>query len=87
MAPRVAKDKVIVGVAGGEFTPHRGFFSALDVKTGREQWRFYTVPGDPSKPVENPALAAAAKTWAGECGDTEAADRCGTDSPTIPTRT
>jgi quinohemoprotein ethanol dehydrogenase len=66
MAPRVAKDKVIVGVAGGEFTPHRGFFSALDVKTGREQWRFYTVPGDPSKPVENPALAAAAKTWAGE---------------------
>src|ERR1051325_4120199 len=66
MAPRVAKDKVIVGVAGGEFTPHRGFFSALDVKTGREQWRFYTVPGDPSKPVENPALTAAAKTWAGE---------------------
>jgi len=66
MAPRVAKDKVIVGVAGGEFTPHRGFFSALDVNTGREQWRFYTVPGDPSKPLENPALAAAAKTWTGD---------------------
>jgi quinohemoprotein ethanol dehydrogenase len=66
MAPRVAKDKVIVGVAGGEFTPHRGFFSALDVNSGREQWRFYTVPGDPSKPLENPALAAAAKTWTGD---------------------
>ena len=66
MAPRVAKDKVIVGVAGGEFTPHRGFFSAFDVDSGRELWRFYTVPGDPSKPFENRALAAAAKTWTGE---------------------
>jgi quinohemoprotein ethanol dehydrogenase len=66
MAPRVARDKVIVGVAGGEFTPHRGFFAALDVTSGRELWRFYTVPGDPSKPFENPALAAAAKTWSGE---------------------
>ena len=66
MAPRVAKDKVIVGVAGGEFTPHRGFFAAFDVGTGRELWRFYTVPGDPSKPFENRALAAAAKTWTGE---------------------
>ena len=66
MAPRVVKDKVIVGVAGGEFTPHRGFFSAYDVGTGRELWRFYTVPGDPSKPFENPALEAAAKTWKGE---------------------
>jgi quinohemoprotein ethanol dehydrogenase len=26
-------------------------------------WRFYTVPGDPSKPVENPALQAALETW------------------------
>ena len=66
MAPRVAKDKVIVGAAGGEFTPHRGFFAAFDVTTGRELWRFYTVPGDPSKPFENKALEAAAKTWKGE---------------------
>jgi alcohol dehydrogenase (cytochrome c)/quinohemoprotein ethanol dehydrogenase len=29
-------------------------------------WRFYTVPGDPSKPFENPALEKAAKTWKGE---------------------
>ncbi len=66
MAPRVAGNKVIVGVAGGEFTPHRGFFSAFDVDSGRELWRFYTVPGDPSKPFENKALEAAAKTWTGE---------------------
>ena len=66
MAPRVAGNKVIVGVAGGEFTPHRGFFSAFDVDSGRELWRFYTVPGDPSRPFENKALEAAAKTWTGE---------------------
>jgi quinohemoprotein ethanol dehydrogenase len=66
MAPRVVKDKVIVGLAGAEFTPHRGFFAAFNVNTGREVWRFYTVPGDPSKPFENPALEKAAKTWSGE---------------------
>ena len=66
MAPRIVKDKVIVGLAGAEFTPHRGFFAAFDVNTGRELWRFYTAPGDPSKPFENPALEKAAKTWAGE---------------------
>ena len=66
MAPRVAKDKVIVGVAGGEFTPHRGFFSAFDIGSGRELWRFYTVPGDPAKGFEHPELEAAAETWTGE---------------------
>jgi quinohemoprotein ethanol dehydrogenase len=66
MAPRVVKDKVIVGLAGAEFTPHRGFFAAFDVNTGREAWRFYTVPGDPSKPFENSALEKAAKTWSGD---------------------
>ncbi len=66
MAPRIAKGKAIIGVAGGEFTPHRGFFVAIDVGTGRELWRFYTVPGDPGKPFESPALAAAARTWKGE---------------------
>ncbi len=34
--------------------------------TGKLLWRFYTVPGDPSKPFESPALAAAAKTWNGK---------------------
>jgi quinohemoprotein ethanol dehydrogenase len=44
----------------------RGFVSAYDAETGKLAWRFYTVPGDPSKPFENPELAAAAKTWTGE---------------------
>jgi PQQ-dependent dehydrogenase (methanol/ethanol family) len=62
MAPRIAKGKVIIGVAGGEF-PVRGYFDAYDAKTGKRVWRFYTVPGDPSKPFENEAMKRAAKTW------------------------
>jgi quinohemoprotein ethanol dehydrogenase len=65
MAPRMAKNKIIVGSAGGEFFV-RGYFSAYDVATGKELWRFYTVPGDPSKPFENEAMKVAAKTWSGE---------------------
>ena len=34
--------------------------------TGRRAWRFYTVPGDPSKPFENAAMKKAAATWDGE---------------------
>jgi quinohemoprotein ethanol dehydrogenase len=62
MAPRIAKGKVIIGVSGGD-RPMRGFFDAYDALTGRRLWRFYTVPGDPSKPFENPALKKAAETW------------------------
>jgi PQQ-dependent dehydrogenase (methanol/ethanol family) len=66
MAPRVIKGgKVIIGVSGGEYGV-RGFFSAYDVNTGKMAWRFYTVPGDPSKPFEHPELEAAAKTWSNE---------------------
>jgi PQQ-dependent dehydrogenase (methanol/ethanol family) len=62
MAPRIAKGKVIIGVAGGEF-PTRGYFQAHDAKTGQFAWRFYTVPGDPSKPFENDDMRKAAATW------------------------
>ncbi len=65
MAPRIAKDKVIVGVSGGD-RPTRGFFTAYDARTGRLAWRFYTVPGDPSKGFENSAMKTAAATWDGE---------------------
>ena len=65
MAPRIAKGKVIIGVAGGEF-PTRGFFDAYDANTGKFAWRFYTVPGDPSKGFENAAMKKAAETWDGE---------------------
>jgi alcohol dehydrogenase (cytochrome c) len=43
-APLVIKDKVIVGVAGGEYGI-RGFIAAYDIKTGKEVWKFYTIPG------------------------------------------
>ncbi|HET9942333.1 MAG TPA: PQQ-binding-like beta-propeller repeat protein, partial [Terriglobia bacterium] len=66
MAPRVAKGKVFIGNAGAEYPPFRGYVAAFDVNDGKELWRFYTVPGDPSKPFENKAMEAAAKTWTGE---------------------
>ena len=65
MAPRVAKGKVFIGASGGEFGV-RGWIAAFDAETGKEVWRFWTVPGDPAKGFETKALAKAAKTWSGE---------------------
>jgi quinohemoprotein ethanol dehydrogenase len=66
MAPRVIQGgKVIIGASGGEYAV-RGFFAALDADSGKIAWKFYTVPGDPSKPFEQPELAEAAKTWSGD---------------------
>ena len=42
-APLVIKGKVIVGVAGAEFSI-RGFLEGYDVATGKHLWRHYTVP-------------------------------------------
>jgi PQQ-dependent dehydrogenase (methanol/ethanol family) len=42
-APLVVKDKVLVGITGGEFGA-RGFLDAYDVVTGRRLWRWYSVP-------------------------------------------
>jgi quinohemoprotein ethanol dehydrogenase len=61
-APEVAGKVVVIGNAGAEYDA-RGYVSAYDLDTGKLVWRFYTVPGDPSKPYENPELAIAAKTW------------------------
>jgi alcohol dehydrogenase (cytochrome c) len=44
-APLVVKDKVIVGVAGGEYGV-RGFIDAYEVESGKRAWRFYTIPGE-----------------------------------------
>jgi alcohol dehydrogenase (cytochrome c) len=55
-APLVVKDKVIAGTAGGEFGV-RGFIAAWDAKTGKEVWRFHTVPG-PGEPGH--------ETWEGD---------------------
>jgi PQQ-dependent dehydrogenase (methanol/ethanol family) len=64
-APRIVKGKVVIGNGGAEFGV-RGYVSAYDAQTGKLVWRFYTVPGDPAKPFEQPILAEAAKTWTGE---------------------
>ena len=63
-APRVANGRVFIGNGGGEFGV-RGYVSAYDTKTGDLDWRFFTVPGDPSKPFEHPEMEAAASTWKG----------------------
>src|SRR5207244_1835973 len=55
-APLVIKDKVIVGTAGGEFGI-RGFLAAYDTRTGKEVWRFNTIPG-PGEP--------GSETWGGD---------------------
>ena len=55
-APLVVGDKVITGMAGGEFGV-RGFLDAYDAKTGERAWRFYTIPG-PGEPGN--------ETWAGD---------------------
>jgi len=55
-APLAIKDKVIAGVAGGEYGI-RGFVAAFDANTGKEVWRFNTIPG-PGEPGN--------ETWSGD---------------------
>ncbi len=63
-APRVVKGKVIIG-NGGADVGVRGYVSAYDALSGALAWRFYIVPGDPSLPMESPALERALPTWKG----------------------
>ncbi|MEG9861747.1 MAG: PQQ-dependent dehydrogenase, methanol/ethanol family [Parvularculales bacterium] len=63
-APRIIKDKIIIGNGGAELGV-RGYVSAYDVDSGELVWRFYTVPGNPDKPFEHPELVMAAETWKG----------------------
>ena len=56
LAPLVVKDKVIVGVSGGEF-PIRGFIDAYALDTGKRLWRFYNTPS-PGEPGH--------ETWSGD---------------------
>jgi len=64
-APRVVKGMVLIGNGGAEIGI-RGYVTAYDAETGKQVWRFYTVPGDPAKPYESPALEKAAATWKGD---------------------
>ncbi|MGE3177650.1 MAG: pyrroloquinoline quinone-dependent dehydrogenase [Vicinamibacterales bacterium] len=56
IAPIIAKDKVIVGIAGGEYGV-RGWIDAYDANTGKRAWRYYTIPG-PGEPGN--------ETWSGD---------------------
>ena len=61
-APRVFKGKVIIGNGGAEYGV-RGDITAYDAETGEQKWRWFSVPGDPSKPFEDESMKRAAKTW------------------------
>ena len=60
LSPLIIKDKVVVGVGGGEYGI-RGFVAAYDARTGKEAWRFYTIPG-PGEPGHD--------TWSGDAWKT-----------------
>ena len=68
-APRVFDGRIVVGNGGGDFGV-RAFVAAYDAGTGKQLWKFYTVPGDPSKGPDGEAsdsvMPMAAKTWSGE---------------------
>ncbi|MGQ9424911.1 PQQ-dependent dehydrogenase, methanol/ethanol family [Gilvimarinus sp. F26214L] len=64
-APRIIRDKVIIGNGGAELGV-RGYVSAYDAETGEMAWRFYTIPGNPADGFEQPELEKAAETWNGE---------------------
>jgi quinohemoprotein ethanol dehydrogenase len=64
-APRIADGRIFIGEAGSEFE-QRGYMAAFDADSGKELWRWWSVPGDPSKHFEQPELEWAAKTWNGE---------------------
>ncbi|MGY4256725.1 quinohemoprotein ethanol dehydrogenase [Bradyrhizobium sp. USDA 4516] len=61
-APRVFNGKVIIGNGGAEMGA-RAYITAYDANTGEQKWRWFIVPGDPSKPFEDESMARAAKTW------------------------
>ena len=68
-AARVGSGLVFIGQGGGEYH-QRGYMSAWDAETGKFVWKFYLVPGDPSKGPDGAAsddmMAMAAKTWSGD---------------------
>jgi quinohemoprotein ethanol dehydrogenase len=63
--PLVFRGKVLIGHGGADAGVTRGYVTCYDAATGRQLWRFFTVPGDPSKGFENKAMEMAAKTWSG----------------------
>ncbi|NKF21472.1 PQQ-dependent dehydrogenase, methanol/ethanol family [Solimonas marina] len=65
-APRAFNGKIIIGHGGADFGHVRGYVTAYDAETGRQDWRFWLVPGNPADGFENKAMEMAAKTWKGQ---------------------
>jgi quinohemoprotein ethanol dehydrogenase len=61
-APRTMNGKVIIGNGGADFGA-RGYVTAYDSETGKQLWRFYTVPASPDENKGDAAMELAAKTW------------------------
>ena len=64
-APRVIDGKVMIGNGGAEFGV-RGYFAAYDAGSGKELWKFYTVPGGDEDESSPEYLQKAAETWSGD---------------------
>jgi alcohol dehydrogenase (cytochrome c) len=67
-APLVVKNRVLMGVRGGDTGRVRGFLDAFDTETGERAWRFYTVPapGEPGSetwPGNDAWKAGGGATW------------------------
>ncbi len=66
IAPLALKNGILVGVAGGG-SGQRGFVASINYQTGKEQWRFWTVPGKGEPGFESwggfPAEMGGAPTW------------------------
>ncbi len=62
-APQVAGNVVVIGNGGAELDARGYMHGSHKLDDGAQARRFFTVPGDPSKPVEHPELEQAAKTW------------------------
>jgi quinohemoprotein ethanol dehydrogenase len=68
-APRAFNGKIVIGFAGEDFAPLRGYVTAYDAESGKQVWRFFLVPGKPGTrdgAASDDVMAMAAKTWSGE---------------------
>jgi PQQ-dependent dehydrogenase (methanol/ethanol family) len=72
MAPQIYNGKVLIGTSGAEF-PTRNFVAAYDANTGKEIWKFYTIP-DPTQPGGDTWSGDSWKTGGGSMWNTPAID-------------
>ncbi len=68
-APRIVKGRVLIGNGGGEYGV-RGYVTAYDAETGKQAWRFYTVPpakgAKPDGAASDDIIAKMQGTWDGD---------------------